>query len=236
MNDLDRNDTAPEPPNTGPAPEGSPAEPGREPEAPRTDTGEPREPEDPSAAEAAPPAADSAAPLETETQASDAQALKDRLLRLQADFENYRKRMQRERTELYRRANEDLVAELLPALDHFEMGLANAAQDDAQRSLVDGFRLIYDQLLGALTKFGLEPLPAAGQPFDPHHHEAVTQLPSPHVPADTVLEELRRGYRFGDRLLRAAQVVVSSGPPPGAEGAGEGADPEPPSPGEQEQN
>jgi molecular chaperone GrpE len=141
-------------------------------------------------------------------------AFRERLLRLQADFENFRRRTQRERSELYRRANEDLVGELLPALDHFEIGLREAETDEAQRSLVDGFRLIYDQLLSALTKFGLEPLAAAGQPFDPHHHEALTQLPSNDVPADTVLEELRRGYRFGDRLLRAAQVVVSSGPPP----------------------
>jgi molecular chaperone GrpE len=138
--------------------------------------------------------------------------LNDRLLRLQADFDNFRKRTQREREHLRRTANSDLVEELLPVLDHFEMGLANARRHEANASVLDGFELVYDQLMGALKQSGLEPVVAAGEVFDPHVHEAITHLPSEEHPADTVITETRRGYRLGDQLLRASQVVVSSGP------------------------
>jgi molecular chaperone GrpE len=146
-------------------------------------------------------------------------SLQDRLLRLQADFENFRKRTQRERSELYVRANEEIVEQLLPVLDTFELGMANAEQSEADSSMVEGFQLVYQQTLATLKKFGLEPLHAEGEPFDPHHHEAITHLPSPDVPADHVMTQTRRGYRLGDRLLRAAQVVVSSGSPPAEEGS-----------------
>jgi molecular chaperone GrpE len=138
--------------------------------------------------------------------------LEERLLRLQADFDNFRKRTQRERLEFGRRANEELMTELLPVLDHFELGLRNARQQGINDSVVEGFQLVYDQLLSALGKFHLAPIEADGRPFDPHVHEAVTHLPSEEHPPDTVMAETRRGYRLGERLLRATQVVVSSGP------------------------
>ncbi len=138
--------------------------------------------------------------------------LQDRLLRLQADFENFRKRTQRERSELYVRANEDLVEQLLPVLDTFELGMANAEKSGADSSILEGFALVHQQTLATLERFGLEPLNAEGEPFDPHHHEAITHMPSADVAADSVIAQTRRGYRLGDRLLRAAQVVVSSGP------------------------
>ena len=138
--------------------------------------------------------------------------LQDRLLRLQADFENFRKRTQRERSELYVRANEDLVEQLLPVLDTFELGMANAEKSGADSSILEGFALVHQQTLATLKRFGLEPLNAEGEPFDPHHHEAITHMPSADVAADSVIAQTRRGYRLGDRLLRAAQVVVSSGP------------------------
>lgn len=151
-------------------------------------------------------------------------ATRDQLLRLQADFENFRKRTQRERGELILRANEDLVGELLPVLDHFELGLRNAQEQGVSDSITEGFGLVLDQLQGALKGFGVEPLDAEGKPFDPHHHEAVSHIPSDDVAAEQVIVQTRRGYRMGDRLLRATQVVVSSGPaqpPPGADGEGE---------------
>ncbi len=138
--------------------------------------------------------------------------LKNRLLRLQADFDNFRKRTARERNEYYQRAQEDLLVDLLPVLDHFELGLRDAKAHHADKAVVDGIQLVYDQLTGVLKKAGLTPVDAEGQVFDAHQHEAITHTPSEEHPADVVIAQTRRGYRLGDRLLRAAQVVVSSGP------------------------
>ena len=140
------------------------------------------------------------------------ESLRDQFIRLQADFANFRNRTQRERLELYQRANEDLLLELLPVLDHYELGLQTAEQHESEKAVVDGFRLVYDQFSGVLKKFNVEPIDAVGQPFDPHQHEALTHMPSDEFPAETCSNQVRRGYMFGDRLLRAAQVVVSSGP------------------------
>lgn len=144
----------------------------------------------------------------------DAVALKDRLLRLQADFDNYRKRTQRDQAENNQRAVESLALELLPVIDHFEMGLRNAEEHHAESPVIEGFRLVYDQFRAALAKSGVSGFESVGQPFDPGLHEAISHLPSADHPPDMVVAQTRRGYRMGDRLLRAAQVVVSSGPPP----------------------
>jgi molecular chaperone GrpE len=144
-----------------------------------------------------------------------------RLLRLQADFDNFKKRTIRERNETYRRANEDLMEELLPVMDHMELALDAAAQHDADEAMVEGFRMVSEQLRGALAKFGLTPIDAAAAEFDPNVHEAISHLPSTDVDENHVMIMTRRGYKLGDMLLRAAQVVVSSGdpaadPPPAA--------------------
>ena len=140
------------------------------------------------------------------------ESLRDQFIRLQADFANFRNRTQRERLELYQRANEDLFLELLPVLDHYEMGLQTAEQHHADKAVVDGFRMVYDQFLNVLGKFNVRPVDAVGQPFDPHLHEALTHMPSDEYPEEVCSNQVRRGYLFGERLLRAAQVVVSSGP------------------------
>ncbi|MFH0953409.1 MAG: nucleotide exchange factor GrpE [Verrucomicrobiota bacterium] len=150
---------------------------------------------------------------------SEVEEMKNRLLRLQADFENFRKRTARERAELSQRANEELVAELLPALDHFELGIRNARAHEVNGAVIHGFQLVYDQLMGALEKFGLKPLDVVGKPFDPHLHEAVAHLPSDEHPADVIVAQTRQGYLFGGKLLRAGQVVVSSGPAASGQGA-----------------
>ena len=155
-----------------------------------------------------------AAPAEEE---EEDESLRDQFVRLQADFANFRNRTQRERIELYQRANEDLLLEILPVLDHYEMGLQTAEQHDADQAVVDGFKLVYDQFQNVLTKFKLEPIEAVGQEFDPHKHEALTHMPSDEYPAEVCSNQVRRGYMFGDKLLRAAQVVVSSGPAAAAE-------------------
>ena len=177
--------------------------PAEDPNRPAADTAAPA-PEAPPAV----PAPEAAA----EPQPSPEEVLKDRLLRLQADFDNYRKRMDREKKDWIAFASEKLVLELLPVLDHFELGLADSAKNGAPAAFVEGFQLICSQLRAALEKVGVRAIDADGAAFDPHVHEAITHLPSDDVPEGHVVVQTRRGYQLGDKLLRAAQVVVSSGP------------------------
>lgn len=138
--------------------------------------------------------------------------LQDRLLRLQADFDNFRKRMDREKKDWIAFASENLVLELLPVLDHFELGLADSVKNSVPAPITEGFQLIYSQLRAVIEKAGVEAIDAEGAVFDPHLHEAITHMPSEQVPEGQVLAQTRRGYKLGGKLLRAAQVVVSSGP------------------------
>lgn len=156
---------------------------------------------------------------ETASAPSESDLLKERLLRLQADFDNYRKRSARERAEWQAFANEQLIREILPVVDHYELGLANAVKNKTPAAVMDGFKLVYEQLNSFLKKQGVTPLSAApGTPFDPHLHEAISHLPSDEHPADVVITETRRGYKLGDKMIRPLQVVVSSGPTAGGNG------------------
>jgi len=139
------------------------------------------------------------------------EAADDRLLRLRADFDNFRKRTLREKNELYKRANEDIMDALLPVLDHMDLALASAVDHDAPQALIDGFRLVSEQMTSALKKFGLAAVEADGSEFDPELHEAISHLDSEDVPEGCVITQVRKGYKLGDRLLRPARVVVSSG-------------------------
>jgi len=141
-------------------------------------------------------------------------ALTDKNLRLQADFDNFRKRVLREKDELYRRANEDIILDLLPVLDHFELAMGSAESHDVPPAFVEGFKLVSEQLISALKKVGVERVEDENGAFDTRFHEAVSHLPSGDVPADHIMARVRKGYMLGDRLLRPAQVVVSSGPAP----------------------
>lgn len=138
----------------------------------------------------------------------------DRLLRQTADFENFKKRAARERQEAVRFANEGLIQKLLPVLDNFEMALtaANAAPVDGVKSLQDGVTMILQQLRQTLLEAGLEEIDAAGKPFDPNLHEAVSQQDSAELPEGQVLQQLRLGYKLRERLLRPATVIVSRKP------------------------
>ncbi|MDY0148555.1 MAG: nucleotide exchange factor GrpE [Kiritimatiellia bacterium] len=138
--------------------------------------------------------------------------LPHQMLRLQADFENYRKRMAREKLDWIAFASEKLVMDLLPVLDHFELGLADCANNGAPKTFTEGFHLIYTQLLSAIEKAGVQAIDAEGQPFDPNLHEAMSAQHSDTVPVDHVMTQTRRGYKMGEKLLRPAQVIVSSGP------------------------
>jgi len=158
--------------------------------------------------EEAPPAPEAAAG----PQPSPEEVLQDRLLRLQADFENYRKRMDREKKDWIAFASEKLVLEILPVLDSFELGLSNSAKEGAPVAFTEGFQLVCNQLRSVLEKAGVQAIHAEGAVFDPNLHEAITHLPSDTVPEGNVIAQTRRGYKLVDKLLRAAQVVVSSGP------------------------
>ena len=163
-------------------------------------------------AEPAPETAEAVEPA-AEPAPSPEEILNDRLLRLQADFDNYRKRIDRERKDWAVFANEKLLKDLLPALDTFDLGLDNGEKAGAPAALLEGLRLVRTQFESALAKSDVTPIDAAGLPFDPNLHEAITHMPSPDVPEGTVLAQTRRGWKMGDKLLRAAQVVVSSGAP-----------------------
>ncbi|HJQ22700.1 MAG TPA: nucleotide exchange factor GrpE [Blastocatellia bacterium] len=139
--------------------------------------------------------------------------LLDQLLRRQAEFENYRRRVDRERAETYARSRAEVVLELLPVIDNFERALASLEHsgNDA-KSLQEGIELIHRQLNDALAKFGLEPVEAVGQTFDPTIHEAVSAEPSEEHEENTVIAEFQRGYKLGEKLLRPAKVKVASTP------------------------
>ncbi len=137
--------------------------------------------------------------------------LKDRLLRLQADFDNFRKRTLRDREDQARRASEKILKDLLPVIDHFELGIHAAHKNHVKHTVIEGFEGILAQFQLALEKAGLTPITTKGQPFDPHLHECITQLPSEEQPENTIIQETRRGYKLGSFVLRASQVIVSSG-------------------------
>ena len=132
--------------------------------------------------------------------------LVDRLARLQAEFENARKRAAREQQEFREYAVADAIKALLPTLDSFERALLAAPEKSEFRG---GVELIYKQLQDALAKLGLRPIPAKGQPFDPHLHEAIEMVDTNDANDHEVLEELQRGYKLKDRLLRPAMVKVA---------------------------
>ncbi|MDX6695717.1 MAG: molecular chaperone GrpE [Blastocatellia bacterium] len=140
--------------------------------------------------------------------------LKETLARRQADFENYRKRIERERADTYNRVVGDVVSKLLPVLDNLRRALdaeasMEAAESDEFRHFLNGVELIDKQLQDVLEGLGLQPVEAVGQPFDPHIHEAVATEPSVDYEPDTVVQELARGYRLGEKLLRPAIVKVA---------------------------
>jgi molecular chaperone GrpE len=145
--------------------------------------------------------------------AAKADEYRERLLREAADFENYKKRAARERQDSVTYANESLLQKLIPILDTFEMALAAAASDGAgAQSIQAGVVMIYNQLKSTLADAGLEEIDARDKVFDPNLHEAVSQQESANVPDGTVIQQIRKGYKFRNRLVRPAGVVVAKRP------------------------
>jgi molecular chaperone GrpE len=140
--------------------------------------------------------------------------LKDRLARRQADFENYRKRVDRERSDIYNRVVADVAGKLLGVLDNLKRALeaeasVEATESDEFRHFLSGVDLIYKQLTGVLEALGVKQITAVGEPFNPHIHEAVVTEETEEFEPDTIIQEIRAGYRLGDKLIRPALVKVS---------------------------
>jgi molecular chaperone GrpE len=135
--------------------------------------------------------------------------VEDRMLRIAADAENFKKRLEREKEEQVRYANEVLIRELLPVMDNLERALNHSEVVANQEGLVEGLRMTLKGFSDALARLGCVQVEAVGKPFDPKFHEAVSQVVSEDHPANTVMDELQKGYMLKDRLLRPATVVVA---------------------------
>ncbi len=139
--------------------------------------------------------------------------LKDRMLRMAAELDNFKKRTEREKAEFLSRANETLLRDLLPVVDNLERAMEAAGQSGGDEALVRGLELTLAELGKLLERQGVERVPALGQPFDPEVHEAMMQQEDPDAEDGTVLHVAQEGYLYKGRLLRPAMVVVSKRPP-----------------------
>jgi molecular chaperone GrpE len=159
------------------------------------------------------PAAENAQPEDdADGLQADLDRFRDLALRSQADFENYKKRAAREKEEAIKYANSSLLEKLIAIVDNFELGLEAARAEGEKSPVFSGMSMVLKQLMDFLAESGLQPIDATGQKFDPNLHEAIAHEPSDKVPEETVIRQMRRGYKMKDRLLRPSSVVVSSGP------------------------
>ncbi len=150
---------------------------------------------------------------ELETALTQLSEMRDLVLRTQAEFENYRKRITREREDERKRATERLVEELLPAIDNLERAIEHSSKDHDVEHLITGVTSVHAQIIGILGKAGVSVIDPVGQAFDPSNQQAVSQLEDPTVPEGTVVEAFQKGYEMGGRCVRPAMVVVSTGGP-----------------------
>ena len=160
------------------------------------------------------PAAEKPQPEEDDADGlqADLDRFRDLALRSQADFENFKKRAAREKEEAIKYANSSLLEKLIAIVDNFELGLEAARAEGEKSPVFSGMSMVLKQLMDFLADSGLQPIDATGQKFDPNLHEAIAHEPSDNVPEETVIRQMRRGYKLKDRLLRPSCVVVSSGP------------------------
>lgn len=163
------------------------------------------------------PTPEEAAPAAAEQQINELKAkveqAQDRALRAAAELENFRKRTQREMAEERRYAVVPLVRDLLPVLDNLERAIAAAQTAEGSTALLEGVKLVVTQLEGVLQKYDCVRIATVGTPFDPHQHQAIGQEPSDQYPAGTVTRAVQAGYKLHERVIRPAQVFVSTGPP-----------------------
>lgn len=133
----------------------------------------------------------------------------DSLQRLQAEFDNYKKRVDKEKADLIEYANTNLISELIDVMENLERGVASAKDSDDIESVVKGMEMVYTQLKGILESKGLKPIEAEGKKFDTYYHEAMMKTPSDEYPNNTVIEEFQKGYKIKDRVIRYSKVRVS---------------------------
>jgi molecular chaperone GrpE len=133
---------------------------------------------------------------------------RDKYLRLYAEFENYKKKVQKDREDLIKYSNESLLYELLPALDNLEMALRHSEEANSE-SLIKGVENTFREFSRILEKFGLKAIDALGKPFDPAYHHAMSQVQRDDVEGNTVVEEFRKGYLYNEKVLRPSLVAVS---------------------------
>lgn len=146
---------------------------------------------------------------EVQKKQDECQVLNDKYLRLAAEFENYKRRSQRDQQDTVRYANEKLLKELLPTLDNLERAIKCGREKIASDAFLEGVELTYKQFLDCLTKMGVSQISSLGDLFDPAKHQAVSKIESNEVAPNTVLEELQKGYFLNDRILRPAMVTVA---------------------------
>jgi molecular chaperone GrpE len=147
-----------------------------------------------------------------EEKSAEAAANWDKFLRERADLENLRKRFQKEKEDLLKYGNENLVVEILPVVDNLERALSHVSGEECSSAVNEGVRMTLSMLMSSLKKFGVTPLTSAGEPFDPNFHQAVGQVESADVEPNRVVQEFQKGYMLNDRLLRPAMVTVSVAP------------------------
>lgn len=139
----------------------------------------------------------------------DSSELKDKFLRLAAEFDNYKKRTLKEKIEMMKSAAQDTVSSLLPVLDDFDRAKKNADDENSAESFSEGVSLVYQKLYNVLKQKGLQPMETNGQPFDPEFHEAITEIPAPSDEMKgKVVDTIEKGYLLNDKIIRHAKVVV----------------------------
>lgn len=146
----------------------------------------------------------------------EAEAARDRMLRIAADYDNYKKRAEKEKSEFMKYATERFIKDLLPTMDDLERAIASSKDPNGFESFREGVQIIYKQLNNVLTKYNVTPIEAIGKKFDPNLHEAMMQMPSA-KPEEDVIQEFQKGYILHDRVIRPSKVVVSAGNPLGEE-------------------
>jgi len=161
-------------------------------------------------------------PMEPLTEAlAEVARIKDQLLRTAADYDNFRKRTRREVEDAQKRGREELLRELLPVFDNLERAAQHAGQATEAKAVADGVAMVLKQFTDTLGRAGIKRVATVGVPFDPTQHEAIQQLETAEHPAGTVVAEVQPGYLLGDRLVRAAMVVVAKPPREGGAGRSE---------------
>ena len=136
--------------------------------------------------------------------------LTDKVKRQMAEFENFRKRTEKEKSQMYDMGVKSIIERILPVIDNFERGLAAVPQEEKENAFVDGMDKVYKQMLSSLTEAGVEPIEAVGQEFDPNFHNAVMHIEDEELGENTIAEEFQKGYKYHDTVIRHSMVKVAN--------------------------